>query len=69
MTRTIKARALTERHLGCIASHEGAATPLRLDSVALSLTRAYLYWEGGIDTCVGLDADITIHDEPRGGQA
>ena len=66
--RTIKARALTEDHLGKLASHEGAATPLRLDGVALSLTRAYLYWQGGLDTCVLLDADITIHDEPEGGQ-
>ena len=60
--RTIKAGALTERHVGLIASHEGAAAPLRLLGCALSLTRAYLYWEGGIDTCVRLDADITLYD-------
>lgn len=64
--RTIKARALTDRHVGRLASHEGAATPLRLVGCALSLTRAYLYWQGGIDTCVSLDADITIHDEDGG---
>ena len=57
--RTIKAGALTDRH---------AAEPRRLVGCALSLTRAYLYWEGGTDTCVRLDAEITIHDEPRGGQ-
>lgn len=66
--RTIKAGALTDRHVGAIASHEGAAEPRRLVGCALSLTRAYLYWEGGTDTCVRLDAEITIHDEPRGGQ-
>lgn len=66
--RTIKAGALTDRHVGVIASHEGAAEPRRLVGCALSLTRAYLYWEGGFDTCVRLDAEITIHDEPRGGQ-
>lgn len=65
--RTIKARALTEDHLGSIASHEGASTPLRLLGCAQSLTRAYLYWEGGIDTCVTLDAEITLHDDGGGG--
>lgn len=65
--RTVKARALTEDHLGRLASHDGASTPLRLLGCAQSLTRAYLYWEGGIDTCVLLDADITLHDDGDGG--
>lgn len=67
MSRVIKAGALTHRHVGSIASHEGAAEPRRLVGCALSLTRAYLYWDVGIDTCVDLDADITIHEDPKGG--
>ncbi|HEX6682132.1 MAG TPA: hypothetical protein VF062_05030 [Candidatus Limnocylindrales bacterium] len=61
--RTIKARALTPDHVGCVATHAGASTPQRLVGVTLSLTRAYLYWAGGIDTCIRLDADVTIHEE------
>jgi len=68
MSRVIKASALTDKHLGAIASHEGASTPRRLVGCALSLTRAYLYWDVGIDSCVRLDADITIHEDPKGGQ-
>lgn len=65
--RTVLAIALNDRHVGAIASHDGAPDPRRLVGVVMSLTRVYLYWEGGIDTCVALDAEVTIHEDRKAG--
>lgn len=61
--RTIKARALSDQHAGCIASHEGAATPRLLRGFGTSLVFVRLFWDDRTETAVALDADITIHQE------
>jgi hypothetical protein len=62
MTRVIKARALTNSHLGRLVSWADLP-PARLTGVTTSLTFAYLLFEGAAPSVsVGLDDDITIHD-------
>lgn len=65
MSRVIKARALTDKHLGQLATHSGAPTPLPLVGISQSLTFVYLIWGGPgpqTATSVALDADITLYD-------
>lgn len=75
--RTINASALADEHVGALVSHQGAATPRRLRGLgapgptsSTSLVFVYLQWDWPYETtCVTPDAEITIHDEPEGGQA
>ena len=68
--RTIPAGALDRsRHIGVLASHSGAPDPREIvDLPSDSLTFVLICWADGTTTSVRKDADITIHDEPRGGQ-
>ncbi|HKY59255.1 MAG TPA: hypothetical protein VJL80_14555 [Aeromicrobium sp.] len=65
MTRVIKARALTNSHLGRLVSWKDLP-PARLEGVTTSLRFAYLFFGFGNTPSISadLDDDITIHDEP-----
>lgn len=67
--RTVKASALTERHLGHLASHPGASTPRYLAGTYPLNGHVVLVWRGEYgehmyrdETAVEPDAEITIHD-------
>ncbi|HEY9351648.1 MAG TPA: hypothetical protein VIP28_00295 [Nocardioides sp.] len=62
--RTIKARALTEKHFGELVSCDEQPEPRPLAGLTRGLTFTSLFWPPPADkTTVEPDDEVTIHDD------